>query len=83
MKKVKEIRFDEETSLPVYILEDGTKRVPYSMPTGNCWVTYWITPAKAKKYQKDAKEAEEKWMQDLRQPKPKKKRWWKLVAPSK
>lgn len=80
MIKVKEIRFDDKTSLPVYILEDGTKRVPYSMATGNCWVTYWLTPAKAEKYLKDAKEAEEKWKQDLLKPKPKKKKWWHFIS---
>jgi len=35
MKKVKEIVFDDDTGLPIFILEDGTKRVPYEIQISN------------------------------------------------
>lgn len=31
IKKVKEILFDEDTNLPVFVLEDGSKRYPYEI----------------------------------------------------
>ena len=41
MKKVTQVLFDEERSLPVFVLEDGTVREPHEMPTGSCWALSW------------------------------------------
>lgn len=41
MKKVVEILFDDEIGMPVFVLEDGTKRHAFEQPTGNCWALSW------------------------------------------
>lgn len=41
MVKVSEILFDDDKGQPIFVLEDGTKRYPYEMPTGNCWYLSW------------------------------------------
>lgn len=41
MKKIIEILFDDEKGLPVFVLEDGTRRYPYEQPTGSCWALSW------------------------------------------
>lgn len=41
MKKVIEILFDDKRGLPIFVLEDGTKRYPHEQPTGSCWALSW------------------------------------------
>lgn len=56
MKKVKEILFNDEKGLPIYVLENGEKRVPWDWATGSCWVTTWISEEKEKENLKKQKE---------------------------
>ena len=76
--KVDEVYFDTRTEQPVLKLEDGSTRVVYLVPTGNCWMEYWVTPEYLNKAEKDArerdKENQKKAMERLEAES--KKRWW-------
>lgn len=39
--KVTEILFDDQERAPIFILEDGSKRIPEYKATGNCWLLTW------------------------------------------
>jgi hypothetical protein len=41
MKKVIQILFDDERGMPIFVLEDGTRRYAHETPTGNCWTLSW------------------------------------------
>lgn len=41
MKKVIEILFDDNIGMPVFVLEDGSRRHSFEQPTGNCWALSW------------------------------------------
>lgn len=42
MMKVIEILFNDKDGMPVFVLEDGSKRYPYQQSTGNCWALNWV-----------------------------------------
>ena len=67
--KVKQVYFDTETEQPVLKLEDGSERVVHHMPTGNCWVEYWMTPEEKQRSIERAEEADRKWREGAANPK--------------
>lgn len=62
-----EIYFDIEEKQPVLKLEDGTWRVVQLLPTGNCWVEYWVTPEERTASIKAREKADKEWRDKLRQ----------------
>lgn len=79
--EVKKLYFDTEAKQPVLALKDGTLRVVMLMPTGNCWVEYWVTPEYKAKSEKEAIERDKKRQEEARQYFVKvkqKKPWWRF-----
>lgn len=79
--KVSQVYFDTERNQPVMRLADGSFRVVQLVPTGNCWVEYWVTPQERKKSEDEAKARDEelqtaaKIRNAAEQPK---KSWWRF-----
>ena len=50
MKKIKNLYIDENNGVNFLVIEakDGTLYKEKQMPTGNCWVLYWVEAKKQK-----------------------------------
>jgi len=85
MKRIEVIKveFNTESQQPELTLRDGTVRVVQLIPTGNCWMEYWVTPEEKETSELMAKEAHQSRVEHARkkQLQPVKKSWWKKLAP--